>query len=95
MDNAHFNKKIDFSNAYMEFERNQVLKNLVSTSCNSEMAAILVAILVKVHRTKYLFELGREICKSMVHLTTKETLHILCVNFLAVNEYDAHLTFCV
>ena len=28
LDKANFNKKINFSNVYMEFERNQVLKNL-------------------------------------------------------------------
>ena len=28
-----------------------------------------------------------------LYLTTKETGHILCVNFLGVNEYDAHLSF--
>ena len=30
---------------------------------------------------------------QMLYLTTKETRHILCVNFLVVNEYDAHLSF--
>ena len=28
-----------------------------------------------------------------IYLTTKETWHILCVNFLVINEYDAHLSF--
>ena len=38
-------------------------------------------------------------CMSYMHryvqlyLTTKETWHILCVIFLEVNEYDAHLSF--
>ena len=28
-----------------------------------------------------------------LYLTTKETRDILCVNFLVVDEYDAHLSF--
>ena len=28
-----------------------------------------------------------------IYLTTKETWHILYVNFLVLNEYDAHLSF--
>ena len=30
---------------------------------------------------------------SYLYLTTKETWHILYVNFLVVNEYDAHFCF--
>ena len=30
---------------------------------------------------------------SKIYLTIKETWHVLCVNFLVVNEYDVHLSF--
>ena len=30
---------------------------------------------------------------ALLYLTAKKTLHILYVNFLIVNEYDAHLSF--
>ena len=39
-------------------------------------------------------EWAKHVCDKLnTYLTTKETWHILCVNILVVNEYDAHLSF--
>ena len=38
-------------------------------------------------------EVGLKLLCLQIYLITKETGHILCVNFLIVNEYDAHLSF--
>ena len=45
-------REIDKSNAYMEFERNQMTIDcaIVSTSVNGQAAAFLVAILMSGHR---------------------------------------------
>ena len=54
---------IKLMHTFMNFGRNQVKNDLVFTNVNGQVTTILAAILVNLHRTKPIFELG---CFAMI-----------------------------